>query len=234
MLRLKTLAGIPAGDPLRLAEDLSVPGIPEPPSSVEAAVDIALRTRPDLRLALLVEEVAKAGLRLARAQGTPDVTAFSKYTSSRSVFDDTPVGVLRDRDKTLTFGVSISIPVFNRGQGAKAEAEAAILQARKRREFLESVVRSEVAAAYARYQAAQTAMATLQTGVLARSAENIRSIRGAYEIGAFRVTDLLVEQRRYVDSQREFIEAMAERYRATADLQSAIGAAVDSQKQPEK
>jgi cobalt-zinc-cadmium efflux system outer membrane protein len=234
MLRLKTLAGIPAGDPLRLAEDLSVPGIPEPPSSVEAAVDIALRTRPDLRLALLVEEVAKAGLRLARAQGTPDVTAFSKYTSSRSVFDDTPVGVLRDRDKTFTFGVSISIPVFNRGQGAKAEAEAAILQARKRRQFLESVVRSEVAGAYARYQAAQTAMATVQTGVLARSAENIRSIRGAYEIGAFRVTDLLVEQRRYVDSQREFIEAMAERYRATADLQSAIGAAVDSQKQPEK
>lgn len=49
---------------------------------------------------------------------------------------------------------------------------------------------------------------------------------GAYKAGAFRVTDLLVEQRRYVDSQREFIETLAERYRALADLQSAIGATV--------
>jgi outer membrane protein, heavy metal efflux system len=235
MLRLKTLAGIPASEPLRLGEDLVAPGVPEPPFSVEAAVDIALRTRPDLRLARLTEEAAQAGLRLARAQATPDVTAFSKYTVNRSIFDSTPVGVLRDRDKLLSFGVSISIPVLNRNQGAKSEAEAAIAQSRKRREFVETVVRSEVASAYARYEAAQSAMATLETGVLARSAENIRSIRGAYEIGAFRVTDLLVEQRRYVDSQREFIEAMAERYRALADLQSAIGAAVNpAEKKMEK
>ena len=226
MLRLKTMAGIPASEPLRLGEDLIAPGIPEPPSSVDAAVDIALRTRPDLRLARLTEEVAQAGLRLARAQATPDVTAFSKYTVNRSIFDNTPVGVLRDRDKLLSFGVSISIPVLNRNQGAKAEAEAAIAQSRKRREFVETMVRSEVASAYSRYEAAQSAMATLQTGVLARSAENIRSIRGAYEIGAFRVTDLLVEQRRYVDSQREFIEAMAERYRALADLHSAMATPV--------
>ena len=228
MLRLKTLAGIPANESLRLGEDLVAPGVPEPPASVEAAVDIALRTRPDLRLARLTEEAAQAGLRLARAQATPDVTAFSKYTVNRSIFDNTPVGVLRDQDKLLSFGVSISIPVLNRNQGAKAEAEAAIAQSQKRREFIETMVRFEVASAYARYEAAQSAMATLEKGVLARSAENIRSIRGAYEIGAFRVTDLLVEQRRYVDSQREFIEAMAERYRALADLQSAIGVAVNS------
>jgi outer membrane protein, heavy metal efflux system len=227
MLRLKTLAGISASESLRLGEDLVALGVPEPLASVDAFVDIALRTRPDLRLARLTEEAAEAGLRLARAQATPDVTAFSKYTVNRSIFDNTPVGVLRDQDKLLTFGVSIGIPVLNRNQGAKAEAQAAIAQSRKRREFVETVVRSEVASAYARYEAAQSAMATLEKGVLARSAENIRSIRGAYEIGAFRVTDLLVEQRRYVDSQREFIEAMAERYRALADLQSAIGAAVN-------
>jgi cobalt-zinc-cadmium efflux system outer membrane protein len=214
-----------ANESLRLGEDLASPSF-SPPASVDAAVDIALRTRPDLRLARLVEEVAQAGLRLARAQATPDVTAFSKYTMNRSIFDNTPVGVLRDRDRLLSFGVSISIPVFNKNQGAKAEAEAVILQARRRREFAEAVVRSEVAAAYSRYQAARSAMDTLREGVLARSQQNIRSVRGAYEIGAFRVTDLLVEQRRYIDSQREFIEAMAEHYRALADLQTAMGTPV--------
>jgi cobalt-zinc-cadmium efflux system outer membrane protein len=226
MLRLKNLTGIPASESLRLREDLATPALPEPPASLEAAVDIALRTRPDLRLARLIEEAAQAGLRLARAQATPDVTAFSRYTTNRSVFDNTPIGVLRDKDRLLSFGVSVSIPLFNKNQGAKAEAEAAILQARRRREFAETVVRSEVASAYARYQAAQSAMDTLREGVLATSQQNIKAVRGAYEIGAFRITDLLVEQRRFIDSQREFIEAMAERYRALADLQAAIGAPV--------
>lgn len=226
MLRLKNLAGIQASDPLRLRDDLADPVLPDPLTSVEAAVDVALRTRPDLRLARLTEEVAQAGLRLARAQATPDVTAFSKYTMNRSIFDNTPVGVLRDSDRLLSFGVSISIPVFNRNQGAKAEAEAAILQTRRRREFVETMVRSEVASAYARYHAAQAAIDTLREGVLAKSQQNIKAVRGAYEVGAFRITDLLVEQRRYVDSQREFIEAMAERYRALADLQAAMGAPV--------
>lgn len=226
MLRLKNLAGVPASESMRLREDLSDPILPEPPASLEAAVDLALRARPDLRLARLIEEMAQAGLRLAQAQATPDVVAFSKYTANRSTFNSAPVGILSDKDHLLSFGVSISIPVFNRNQGAKAEAEATISQARRRREFVEAVIRSEVASAYARYQAAQSALDTLEEGVLARSMQNIKAVRGAYEAGAFRVTDLLVEQRRYVDLQRDFIETLAERYRALADLQSAVGATV--------
>lgn len=227
LLKLKSLVGVSPNEHLRLAENLNAQILPELPSSVEAAVDIGLRTRPDLRLARVVEEVAQAGLRLAQAQGRPDVTAFSRYTKNSAVFDDTPIGVLRDKDRLLTFGVSISIPIFNRNQGAKAEAEASILQARRRREFAETIVRSEVASAYARYEAAKKSLAIFEQGVLDRSAQNIRSVRGAYEIGAFRVTDLLVEQRRFIDLQREFIEALAERYRALADLRAAMGVAVN-------
>ena len=223
MLKLKNLAGVDPGEPMRLGENLTAPPLAPPPASVEAAVDIALRTRPDLRLARLNEEVAQAGLRLARSQATPDVTAFSKYTKSNAVFDDTPVGILRDKDRLLTFGVSISLPLFDRNQGQKAEAAAAILQTRRRREFAEAAVRADVASAYARYEAAKSAVTILEQGVLPRSQQNITAVRGAYEIGAFRVTDLLVEQRRFLDAQREFIEALAERYRALTDIQSAIG-----------
>ncbi|HKQ05620.1 MAG TPA: TolC family protein [Blastocatellia bacterium] len=223
LLKLKSISGVPPGEALRLREELAAPDFSTPPDSVAAALDIALRTRPDLTLARLTEEAAQAGLRLARAQAAPDVTAFSKYTTNRSVFDDTPVGVLRDRDRLLSFGVSISIPLFNRNQGAKAEAEVVIAQARHRREFTEQMVRAEVASAYGRYEAAQAAINTFRQGVLDRSAQNIKAIRGAYEVGAFRVTDLLAEQRRFVDSQREFTEALTEYYRALADLQSAMG-----------
>jgi hypothetical protein len=43
-------------------------------------------------------------------------------------------------------------------------------------------------------------------------------------MGAFRVTELIAEQRRLVDTQREYTEVLSERYRALADLQTAIGA----------
>lgn len=223
LLKLKSLTGIPADEQLRLREDLTAFALPDPPASLEAAVEVALRSRPDLRLAKLNEEVAQAGLRLTRAQSFPDVTAFSRYSRSRSSFDQTPIGPLTDHDKLFAYGVSISIPVFNRNQGAKAEAEAAIAQSQQRRQFIEAVVRAEVSSAYARYQAATQAINTFEQGVIARSNENIKAIRGAYEVGAFRVTELLTEQRRLIDSQREYTEALTERYRAQADLQAALG-----------
>ncbi|HKV35086.1 MAG TPA: TolC family protein [Pyrinomonadaceae bacterium] len=223
MLRLKSLTGVAPQELLRLRENIAAPSLPAPPGSVDAAVDIALRTRPDLRLARLNEEVAQAGLRLTRAQGVPDVTPFTRFSYGRSVFDDTPVGVLRDRDKLLTVGVSVEIPVFNRNQGLKTEASVAISQAQKRREFMEAIVQAEVQSAFARYEAARAAVSTFEQGVIPRSAENIRTIRAAYQIGAFSITDLLVEQRRLVDAQREFTDALVEQYRALADLQAAIG-----------
>lgn len=231
LIRLKGLTGVPAEEVLRLREDLTTASLPAPPATLDTAVEIALRTRPDLRLARLNEEVAQAGLRLARAQLTPDVTAFTRYSQSRAVFDDTPVGVLRDKDRTLSFGVSVGIPVFNRNQGAQAEAAAGIEQARRRREFAEAVVRSDVTAAYARYEAARSAVSAFEQGVIQRSNDNIRVIRAAYDLGQYRITDLINEQRRLVDSQREFTEALAEQYRALADLQAAIGAPVEPQPQ---
>lgn len=223
LLKLKSLAGIQASEPLRLREEIRTPQLPPLPGSLEAAIEIALRTRPDLRFARLTEEAAQAGLRLARAQSAPDLTASARYTTNRSVFDSTPVGPIADRDRLLTFGVSVGIPVFNTNQGAKQEAALAIDQAQKRREFLEQLVRSEVTAAYARYDASNKALITFEQGVIGRSTENIHAIRAAYQLGEFRITDLLTEQRRLLDAQREFTESLAERYRALADLQTAIG-----------
>jgi cobalt-zinc-cadmium efflux system outer membrane protein len=229
LLRLKNLTGLGPAEILRLGENLQQPVALSPPTSVDAAVEIALRTRPDLRFARLGEEVAQAGLKLARAQSVPDLIPFTTYSYTRSVFEDTPVGVLRDRDNLLTFGVSLEIPIFNRNQGGKEEAAVAINQAQRRREFLEAVIRSEVQTAYTRYEAAQVAVATFEQGAIPRSNENVRTIRAAYQIGAFSITDLLVEQRRLLDVQREFTEALAERYRALADLQAAMGLPVSQQ-----
>jgi cobalt-zinc-cadmium efflux system outer membrane protein len=223
LLKLKYLASFSATEQLRLREDLETVALPSAPGSIDAATEIALRTRPDLRLARLTEEVAEAGLRLAHAEGTPNIIPFTKYSNGRSVFDDAPTGPFADQGSSVSFGLSIDIPVFNRNQGSKAEAAIRISQSRKRREFLEQVVRSEVASAYLRYEAARGAVQTYNQGVVVRSNENIAAIRAAYQIGEFRITDLLAEQRRLLDSQGELTEALTEQYRALADLAAAMG-----------
>jgi outer membrane protein, heavy metal efflux system len=88
MIKLKNFIALPITEPLKLREDLtsvsltSLPG--QLPTSLEAAIEAALQNRPDLKLAQLNEAVAQAGLKLARAQAVPDLTAFTKYSRERS------------------------------------------------------------------------------------------------------------------------------------------------------
>jgi outer membrane protein, heavy metal efflux system len=220
--RLKFFAGVPFDEPLKLREEIGTATLPQLPPSVETGISVALKNRPEIRVAELEEELASAGLRLVRAQSKPDVTAYTRYTQGRSVVE-LPTGVFPQRDRGLTFGVAIGIPIFNKNQGAKAEAEIAIRQAQERRSFAERIVRSEVVAAFQRIEAANRALSTLETGVLPRSQANIVTIQRVYEIGELKITDLIAEQRRLLDANRDVTETLTERYRASADLFIALG-----------
>ena len=221
--QLKLFAGIPFDEPLRLREQINTAALPALPQTQEAAVDIALRTRPDVALSRIEEQVATAGLRLVRAQSRPDLTAYSRYSQGRSVVD-TSIGAFPQRDRSLTFGVAIGIPLFNKNQGAKAEAEIAIRQAQARREFAERVVRGEILAAYQRLEAASRAVQTLETAAIPRSTENVETFRKVYELGEIKITDLIAEQRRLLDTTRDLTEALTQRYRAQIELNIALGA----------
>lgn len=224
LTRLKLLTGINPDEPLRLREQIANAQLPTVPQTREAAVEIAVRNRPDVQLAQLEEQVATAGLRLVRAGARPDLTVYSRYTEGRLGFNNQFEGVFQSRDRALTFGVAIGLPIFNRQQGARAESEIAIRQAGLRREFLIRAVRSEIVAALQRIEAASRAVATLETGALPRVQENVRTFRAVYEIGNVSITDLITEQRRLLDATRDLTEAQTERYRAQADVLIALGA----------
>jgi len=226
-LNLKRLTGMAPDETLRLREDLSAPMLSDAPPSLANAIELALRQRPDLQLARLNEQTAQAGLRLARAQSAPGVTVSARYSSDTGITNlPAPFTPVSDQLRVLNFGVSVELPLFNRNQGGIAEAGTAIAQARARREFVEQIVRNEVTSAYTRYEAAQVAQRLFEQGVLEGSNANISTLREAYRMGAFRITELIAEQRRLLDSQREYTEVLSERYRALADLQTAIGAPV--------
>lgn len=194
------------------------------PNTLEAAIATALEQRADVTVARLSEQAAEAGVRLARADAWPDVTVSAAYRTNRGLSElPSPLRAVPDTDQVVAFGASIGLPFFNKNQGARAEAAVAVRQARLRRELTEHTVRAEVASAFRRAEAAQTALTLFEQGVLTRSDDNIRIMRAAYELGEFRITDVITEQRRVLEAQQEYTEAFAERYRALVDLRAAIG-----------
>lgn len=225
--RLKFYAGIPFELPMRLREEITTAAVPKLPPTVETSLTVGLANRPEIRLAELEEQLAGAGLRLIRAQSRPDFTAFTRYTQGRAGFDD-PRGEFFQKDRSLTFGVAIGLPIFNKNQGAKAEAEISIRQARERRIFAEQVVKNEIITAFQRIEAAKRALTILETAVLPRSRENVATIRRVYELGELKITDLIAEQRKLLDANRDLTETLTERYRAQADLFIALGLTLEN------
>lgn len=225
--KLKFYAGVSFDEPLKLREEITTATFLQLPPSIETGIAVALKNRPEIRLAELEEQLASAGLRLVRAQSKPDVTAYTRYTQGRSVID-LPAGAFPQRDRALTFGLSIGLPVFNKNQGARAEAEIAIRQAQERRAFAERIIQSEIAAAFQRVEAANRALSTLESAVLPRSRQNVETFRKVYEIGELKITDLIAEQRRMLDASRDLTETLTERYRAQADLFIALGITLEN------
>ena len=58
--RLKFYAGLSYEKPLKLREDITVATFPNLPPSIETAFSVALKNRPEIRLAQLEEDLATA------------------------------------------------------------------------------------------------------------------------------------------------------------------------------
>jgi cobalt-zinc-cadmium efflux system outer membrane protein len=227
---LRILVGLEPAEPLPVADaPTALAARPVAPSDLEASIAAALEARPDLRLARLNEAVTEAGLRLSRAQRIPDLEVSGALSMSRNFLNPDGALPILDRDRAVTLGVSVPLPLFNRNQGAIAEAQVAVRQARLYRIFAEQTVRGEVTSAYQRLIAAQSAADIFDGRVANQSTDNLRVVRAAYQLGEFRVTEVIMQQRQLLEAQREQASALAERWRAAADLAAAMAAIVGSQ-----
>lgn len=226
---LLDLRRVAALDP---SETLAPRELPMTPASlrVEDLREHALRTRPDLLIARLLEDQGGASVELAEAEGKPNLTVAARYARRNSRFDDqfglTSSGTLtqlRDQDDVLTVGISIPLLTRKRNLGNIEAAEARLAAARLRRQYLEDAIPLEVMAAWERYLAARRALDIYDRGVVEQSEKNLTVIRGAYNLGQLRILDVLNEQRRLIDTQIGATEARAEEARALTELVRTVG-----------
>lgn len=227
LLELKLLVGMGTDEPLTLSGSLLAPkAIPVFGDLVERA----LAARPDLKAARMRESAAEAEVRLAKGEASADVVASARYSRVNAGFDQyglsapggSPVPI-RATDNLLTGGISIDLPLRNRNQGNIESAVARRAAASLRRQHLEQVIRQQVRAAMERYQTAARALDIFDAGVVQQSRENVRILRAAYDLGEIRLIDVLNEQRRLTEVQRQYTDLLLEANLAAIELERAAG-----------
>jgi cobalt-zinc-cadmium efflux system outer membrane protein len=235
MLELRNLIGMTPDEPLRLRGDFNDVITPLP--LLADATARALAERPDLKLAKAAESFAEARIEQARSEGKLDASLIAGYQRMDFGYPLNGIndaGQLRPIQGTFhyfTVGVSLDLPVRNKNQGtieaAVAEAEAA----KRRREFLELTVWREVASAYAQYSSTARAAEIFRIGVKDQANQNLDVVRQTYELGSKTLIDYLGEQRRFIDLQNGYIDALLDTYKARVEVERATASSTASMQQ---
>ncbi len=228
MLRLKQLLGWDIQKPLKFKERMIFPPTPFDLPPLDDLLQLAVQHRPDMQQIQKLEELSKAEVSLAKAEAFPDLGIFFRFTRTTSRFDAlglTPqrqLTPLVDTDRILTFGVSLELPFWNRNQGTIAARKAQREAVREQLNSIRLQVYQEVTAAWERYQTALEMIKVFKNGILQQANKNLQIVRTAYELGELRMLDVIAEQRRLIEIQREYIDVLREYYRSRIELERAV------------
>lgn len=225
LLELRNLIGMVPEEPLRMRGDLdhSI----EPLPSVSVSTEVALRERPDVQAARALETLADARIGQARTEGRIDAGLSAKYELTNFGFPERGFNSTGDlvpiqmRSHSLALGITLDLPVWNRNQGAVAAGVAEKAAATQRRQFAELTVQREVASAYARYQSAARAAEIYRVGVQGQANANLDVVRQTYELGSKTLLDVIAEQRRFIEVQTGYIDALVNTYQARVEIKRA-------------
>ena len=195
-----------------------------PPSDTSALLD----QRADVREAAARVAVADAKIERAQAEGRFDVSLFANYMRmdagfpQRGFTPDAGLERIRGVFHYLSAGATITVPVLNRNQGEVAAARSEHAGAESAYEAARLAADADLAAARARDERARQAVGAY-TGAQTLARQNLTVVGQSYELGRVTVFDVLAEQRRYLDVERAYTDALRVAYEARTALNRALG-----------
>ena len=223
MMELKRSLGVRPDSALKLRDTLEVLA-PLSPSGENRDV----QERPDVREADARVQLAQARITAAQAHGRLDVSLFGSYMRMDAGFSQRGFGPGGELEPVhglfhyVSAGAMVMMPLWNRNQGAVAAARAEQVAAMARLEAVQIGAQTEVAAASVRAAQAIQALRAMADGViLAR--KNLGVVRQTYELGRGTLSDVLVEQRQYLDFENDYTAALHEAFDARISLEFARG-----------
>lgn len=224
-VRLKQLLGMSADEPLVLGQSIEtlVAAASAPPATPMS------EARSDVRAAEAMIAVADSKLDQARNEGRFDLSLYANYMRMDAGFPQLGFNAagslerVHGRFNYFTGGAMFVVPLLNRNQGSVAAAQAERTAAESRRDAALLAARAEVASATARDQQARQAVDLFSGSIRSLARQNLDVIRETYQLGRATIFDVLAEQRRYLEIERDYTDALREAWEARAALKAALG-----------
>ncbi len=188
-----------------------VTGSLEDRAILEAAIAGAPERHPDVVAAEHGLRAAESAVSLASLGFLPDVALRLDYERSEG-------------DGTLTPGVAVALPLFDRGAGEREEALARRDRARVELEAREAAMRAAVAAARSAYASLAEAAKEIERGAYPRALEVEELAGQSYEAGKMDLPTLLVVRSQALETRRERADRLRDAADAGIDLLAALGA----------
>jgi cobalt-zinc-cadmium efflux system outer membrane protein len=207
--RLAEVVGVPPANPPEPAG--SLPAIGGEPPPLPELLALARAQRADLQSLERLGEAAEAEIRLALTERRPRLTVAA--FAEREERSDDLIGAT----------VSLSVPLFNRGQGRIAESRASRTRLAYEREALGLAVEKEVTTALARLRAARNAAHQLEDQVVGTLEDNVDLLQRSFAAGRIGAAEVLTLRREFVAARQEYVETLADAWRARLELELATG-----------
>ncbi len=214
------LCGLPLDKEILLADEL-LADLPSPSLREEASIKQALVRRPELESLRLATDIYNEKVKIERSASLPQLALMGGYGAmTPSVFN----GFENKFKGTWNVGVTLSVPVWNWGEGRykvrAAKADVAI--AKLRFEDAQEKIGLQVKQAGFRVNEAEQRLTLSQRNVL-KAEENLRTAELGFKEGVIATSDMLAAQTSWVAAQSEKIDAQIDVRLASTLLSQALG-----------
>jgi cobalt-zinc-cadmium efflux system outer membrane protein len=180
------------------------------------AGDRALESRPDIAALVSFETQQRAEERLAARQVIPDPSVSLAYTRDQLV-------VAGNQANTLTLGMSLPLPVFDRGQPEAARARELVASAVEQRRTLIDASREALARGREQHAALRSRARTLDEQALPLARGVVQRIEGAARRGGAALPEVLLARRALEDLELDRLDVVVTLHRLALGLRATAG-----------
>lgn len=182
------------------------------PTEVSTA---GLEARPDLGALAAQESGARSALTLARRRAIPDLTLRAGYVRDRFVISG-------NQPQSMLFGVSLPLPLFDRGGAEAREASQAVESSARARALLTEQGRREVEALRAQLLDVNARKATLHHKTLPLARDVVSRLEQSVRAGT-PVQDLLLARRTLEELLADTADVDLTAFHTTTELARTAG-----------
>jgi cobalt-zinc-cadmium efflux system outer membrane protein len=218
---LAVVLNIPRAEVDSLRVRAALRHIAELPMPMEALIQTALTSRPDLNAYRLGVARADADVKLAHAERFSDVYLLGQpYTFQ----DNRPYGL--KSPTSWAVGITVPLPIHNRNQGNIARAKSNAVQTRFELAAIERQIASEAEEAIRELELSREGVLELEREVLPASRRVRDAVFRRFQGGEANALEYLEAQRQYNDVVRQYRDALVRHRRSMLDLNTAVGVRV--------